>query len=222
MSIGMARIVEPINIIGLGCAGVRVARSFDELGTERIGSVIHFWDGDTVKQDNIRAQLYRPTHLKWNKVDAAREIASKWSGLKIESHHGYVTSDVSLRGIVFLCVDTMQSRDEIWKTAIKGNKAISLMIELRLGTASSVIHVVDPNEEYQQDMWEHYWYPDSEVETRGSCGAATSLGPIANLTADLAVWQVVRYAQVCAGSTDRLDNQLQIEMHPPSVRAYAW
>lgn len=218
----LARITESIHIIGLGCAGVRIARSLDELGPERIGSTLHFWDGDVVKSQNVRSQLYRSDQKKWRKVDAARETASKWSKLPIVSHHGYVTSDVSLSGVVFMCVDTMQSRDEIWNTCIKGNKAVSLLIELRLGTASSVVHIVDPNEGYQQDMWEHYWYPDDEVEVRGSCSAATALGPIASITADLAVWQLVRYAQICAGATDRLDNQLQIKMHPPSVRSYAW
>ncbi len=216
------KIIEPIHIIGLGCAGMRVLRSLDELGPERIASPIHLWDGDVVKIHNVRAQLYRETDVGQHKVYAALGASSNWSKLQHHYHRDFVREPEELSGTVFVCVDSMEERLNIWKHSIKGRDNVSLMIEMRLGTTTSTIHVVDPTEDQHQKMWEHYWYPDEEASVAGSCGTATSRGPISSATAEIAVWQLVRYCEICGGAEDRLDNQIQIRMCPPSIEAHAW
>ncbi len=217
-----AKIVQPIHIIGVGCAGMRVARSLDELGSGRIVSDLHFWDGDSVDDGNVRAQLYEAAHMGMPKVEAAQLVVPKWANLSVTGHNSFVNGAVELSGIVFVCVDSMTSRKTIWETCIKGKEDVSLMIEMRLNTDTATVNIVDPCEPLHQEMWEHYWYPDDDAAGVISCGAATSLGPIANVAADIAVWQLVRFCEIVAGNEDRLHNQVQIQMRPPHIESFVW
>ncbi len=215
-----AKLTDPIHIIGVGTLGMRIARSLDELGLERISSTLNLWDGDNVESQNVRAQLFRAEHVSFPKVEAAKGILNTWSNLPIVAHNTYVDSKHHISGIAFVCVHTMAARWRIWETCLKGNDDV-LMIELRVGQDTATIRVLDPSEKAHQDAWEHYWYPDppgAEV----SCGVTVSLGPIANIVAEIAVWQAVRFTEIVNGSNDRLVNQIQIGMRPPRLESHIW
>lgn len=215
-----ARLESPIHIFGVGTLGMRVGRSLDELGPERISSTVHVWDGDVVEQQNVRAQLFRLEHVGYPKVEAAKDVLSTWSNLPIVSHNTYVDTKQDISGIAFVCVHTMSARWKIWETCLKGNED-ALMIELRVGQDTATIHVLDPSEKSHQDAWEHYWYPDP-AGADVSCGATVSLGPIANIVAEIAAWQAVRFTEIVNGSNDRLVNQIQIGMRPPRLESHIW
>ncbi len=212
----------PVHVIGAGCAGMRILRGIDELGRERVRGQVTVWDNDVVEHDNIRAQLYDDVHFGMPKVEAAATIYPRWSKMELVPCRQYVLGKVPLSGVVFVCVDTMQSRKDIWEHSIKDNADVALMIEMRLNTDTATVHVVDPCQTRHQQMWEHYWYPDEDVANPGSCGMVTSLGPIAGLAADVAVWQLVRFFEIVAGGEDQLDNQFKIWARPTKIENIAW
>ena len=218
------RIVEPITVIGLGCAGIRVLRELDELGSDRIGSNITLIDSDIVKGENIRSQLYTQWHVgeKMHKVHAAKSMMSQWSGLMMRALPEHVRSGDKVRGVVFLCVDSMDARKEIMHGCLFGNSDVPLVVDIRLESEAAHLYVIDPSNDLHQEQWNLYWYPDDMATTAGSCGAATSFGPIANAAANCAVWQLIRYREACAGSREPLDQHIRLKQRPLSIETYRW
>lgn len=211
----------PIHVVGAGASGSRVVREIIERETG-LACEIHVWDGDTVGEENLRAQTYTREYVGEPKARAIAEQARAWGSEAVIPHPLYVTERIEFRGVVFLCADLASAR-KTWEHSLKNNPGVKLIIETRLETAGSLIHVVDPCNAKHIRKWEHYWYPDSEASTAGmSCGTATSRGPIASLTASLSVWQLVRFAQIQAGYADRLDNQIRVRMHPLTVQTFQW
>jgi len=213
---------EPIHVVGIGASGSRIVELLAKRGNDHIRE-LHVWDGDVVDLSNTRSQTYWPEHIGLLKVDALARQARTWGGIELVRHPERVDGPRPFSGIVCSCVDKMSARWTLWESSIRRNREVSLMIEMRLDTANSLIHVVDPNDEEHIRQWERYWYPDDEATTAGlSCGAATSLGPIASVTASLCVWQIVRAIRIRGGSEDRLDNQIRVSMIPLEIEKYRW
>jgi hypothetical protein len=212
---------QPVHIAGIGASGSHIAMHIAKKGRE-FAPEMHFYDGDIVEAGNTRSQTYSSEHIGLRKVDALARQVKSWGDIDAVSHPHYIDEAVPFSGFVFLA-NSMNSGRHMWDHLIKGNPNVLLMIETRLETTGALIHVVDPNNSEHVRMWERYWYPDDEATTAGmSCGTATSLGPIADFTACLAVWQLVRAAQINGGFQDRLDNQIRISMIPLSINPYQW
>lgn len=209
--------LRPLHIIGVGCGGSFAAM---HVATREppVTNELHLWDGDSVEIGNMRSQTYLPHHIGELKVDALSEQIELWKGPPTIRHPQYIDGPADLAGIVLVAVDTMSARRILWEQCIKGGEHIDLMIELRLETVGSLIHVLDPKNARHQKKWEEYWYPDDDASTAGlSCGTATSRGPIADLTAALCIWQLVRAIE---GGV--LDNQIRLSMTPLTIETYRW
>ena len=217
----MRKFNEPIHIIGLGSTGSYIALHLAKKGVESFGEV-HGWDGDVVDLGNCRSQTYNSRHVGLLKTNALAQQMREWGDVKMVGHSDFVDSPQLFSGVVFLCVDTMKGRHDIWMQSIKNNPCVTLMIEMRLETTHSLIHVVDPRNPEHVRMWERYWYPDDEATTTGSCGAATSLGPIADITANICVWQFIRAVEIADGAEDVLDNQIRVNMRPFTIETFQW
>lgn len=212
----------PIHVVGVGAVGSRILREIAEKG-RAFSSEVHAWDDDIVETTNIRAQAYQAHHVKMEKVDAITLLAREWGGIEVHPHAVRVGDHVPFAGCVFLCVDSMQARKNIWENSIRNHPDVRLMIEIRIDTTGGLVHVVDPSHEDHVRQWERYWYPDTEATTAGQrCGVATALGPIASFMASLSVWQLVRFLRIRDGSEDRLDNQIRVNMVPLHVDPRQW
>ncbi len=213
---------DSVHIIGIGGIGSHIARHLAKGGFQ---APLHLWDGDRVEAHNRRNQTYRKEHIGLFKTAALARQIDEWSdGLTPAiSHTEFVDGCRAVAGIVFLCVDKMSKRKVVWETCIKGNSDVPLFIETRMDGINILIHVLNPCDADHQQDWECYWYPDEEAvnETAG-CGGPIAVLPSASISADVAVWQLMRYAAIKAGQDDILDNQIRVKLRPLEVKTYQW
>src|ERR1700723_1389899 len=129
-----------VDIIGVGATGSRVVLSLAKLGLENI----HVWDFDIVESHNIANQAYRLGDIGRLKVDALQEIVLDATGTRVTSHNEKVDGSQKLGEIIFLLVDSMAARKEIWNKSIRNKIRVKLMIETRMGTDSGRIYTIVP------------------------------------------------------------------------------
>lgn len=214
-------IQDEIHLVGVGCGGSYVAMNIAKRGVESIPR-LHAWDGDTVDEHNPRSQTYLARHVGMKKVDALAEQVHEWGGIEVVRHPHHLEGAVALSGYVFLAVDSLDTRMQIWEQSIEHNPAVKYMIEMRLDTSYAVVHVVDVRKASQRKKWRHFWRPSDPAVVAQSCGTVVSRGPIAGLVASVCVWQMVRAAHIEAGEHDVLDNQIEISMAPFAVTTRRW
>ncbi|HEY4521430.1 MAG TPA: ThiF family adenylyltransferase [Candidatus Paceibacterota bacterium] len=210
-----------INIVGVGGIGSHVARLLVKGG---LRSHLAVWDGDHVEPHNCRNQTYDPEQVGQLKTDALRHKIRKWGGTDPIQFPHLTKGQRLIPGIVFLCVDRMDTRQEIWQSCVKGNAEVPIFIETRMDGINILIHVVDPCDPTHQHDWERYCsYSDAEAvnETTG-CGGPIAVLPSASMTADLAVWQLMRYADIKGGANDVLDNQIRFNIRTLEIKKFRW
>jgi len=213
----------PIHIIGIGGVGSHVVYHLAKMGCGRVND-LHVWDGDIVELHNVGNQKYDKRDVADNLTKTAALVrhASWWDCKRMIQHCEYIDGQRELDGIVFVCLDSMSARWMIWETSIRRNPAVKLLVECRMEASNALIHVIDPHDEKQVRGWEKYWYPDEEATNAAGCGGHLSVGPTASITADIAVWQMIRFAALEEGLDDVLDNQIRISMRPLRVETFKW
>ena len=214
--------LEPIHVIGVGGVGSHVACHLVKLGCGVLNE-LHVWDGDTVATHNLANQMYDSSDVGHLKVAALQRRASTFGGITLKQHPVFFEPPQQVKGVVFLCVDTMSARRQILNMGIKGNTEVPLFIEVRMDATSVLMHVVDPSNPRHIRQWEKYWYPDEDADNQiAGCGGRVAVGPTASIAADYAVWQFIRYAAIVQGGSDILDNQIRLTMRPLSLKTFQW
>ncbi len=171
-----------LDIIGCGATGSHAGFFLAQVGARNI----NFWDFDTVMPHNIPNQLFRMEDIGKPKVEAMKNIIEDVVGFPSFAHNEKVCSQSGLGPYVFLLVDTMSGRKEIWKNCIKGNRAIKAMVETRMSSQYCKIYLIDPNNPKHCQYWEDTLCDDSQAEL-SSCGTSMSIETVAATTAALAV-----------------------------------
>lgn len=144
------------HIIGCGAVGSRLAECLVRLGVKNL----NLYDADFVDSHNVPTGIFIPEQEGIRKVGATKNQLSylaSYSGCEITMHPEMVTKEKGLRGlpgIVFLCVDTMSARREIWNACIKQNPGVHLMIEIRIGGQEGRIYTVLPCDLLHIRSWE--------------------------------------------------------------------
>lgn len=213
--------LEPVHVIGVGGIGSEVVRGLIKLGVGRVNE-LHVWDDDTVAPHNLANQAYSLADVGMSKVAALGRHATSWSGVTLHEHRKRVEERVDLSGVVFVCVDSMRARWELWWRNIKHNPRLSLCIETRMDATYATVHTLNPNEKEHVHQWERFWYPDEKTTDRFGCGGHVAVGPTAVLVANLALWQFIRFAATRHGEEDALDNQIRLKLRPLSLTTYQW
>jgi molybdopterin/thiamine biosynthesis adenylyltransferase len=205
-SLGNAR----IDVIGAGATGSRVVLSLAKLGLENI----HVWDFDIVESHNIANQAFRLGDIGRLKVEALQDLVLEATGTKINIHNEKVDGSQKLGEIVFLLVDSMAARKEIWQKAVRNKIRVKLMIETRMGTDSGRIYTILPMDPQQIAKYEDNLYEDVEAEV-SSCGTSISVGPTAELISGMAVWQLIRWTAISKhGKEDTLNPEILFGLRP--------
>lgn len=179
----------PVHVIGCGATGSWVAMQLAKLGIKDL----HFHDFDTIEEHNIPNQLFMRNDIGSKKADMAVSNAEMFGGVTATEHNEAVTGDTMLSGVVFILTDTMSSRADIYKNALKNNLNVALVIETRMGTDSGRIYAFDPKDRKQYREYEDTLYTDEQAAV-SMCGIAQSLAPTAALVASMAVWQLIKFA----------------------------
>ncbi|OGY44756.1 MAG: hypothetical protein A3B89_01480 [Candidatus Buchananbacteria bacterium RIFCSPHIGHO2_02_FULL_40_13] len=178
---------DEVHIIGVGATGSYVAFLLAKMGIKKI----HIYDFDAVEDHNLPNQVYRLKDVGHPKVEALRDIILEATGLEITVHNEVVTSATKLKGIVYLMVDSMNVRREIWEGAIKYRLNVRLMVETRMGIDNGRVYAILPFSPEDIRLWEGTLYTDEEAEESPCTNRAIS--PTVSLIASIAVWKLIKW-----------------------------
>lgn len=179
---------KTVNVVGAGATGSWVVIMLAKLGVKDV----HIWDFDIVENHNIPNQAFSVLDIDKPKAVANKTNAKLFGGVEYTAHNEAVTGNTVLEGIVFILTDTMSSRAEIFKEALKLKPNIDLVIETRMGLDMCRIYNVNPMDLKQIKEYEKTLYTDEEAET-SFCGTSQSVVTTAMTTASIAVRQMLNF-----------------------------
>ena len=182
------KFTQPVHVIGCGATGSWVALLLAKLGVKDL----HLWDFDLVEEHNLPNQAFELLDVGRSKVSACYSRTSAFSDTKPVTHFEPVTGDTQLSGIVFVLTDTMSSRTDIYKRALKNNLNVPLVIETRMCTEGGRVYAFNPCNRRETEPYAQTLYSDEESVV-SDCGIAQTLAPTATLLASLAVWQMIKW-----------------------------
>lgn len=183
----------PIHIIGVGATGSFVAMELARMGCP----VLNIYDFDELEIHNIPNQYYDTQDLGKPKVEAlAEKLKLINPSIVVNAYNGKVLPKASeegkgideMSGYVFLLVDSMKTRKELWE-AVKKNKNIVHCWESRLGSDQARVYSLDMSVK-NFDKYEQDFYEDDNAEV-SACGTSITVLPIVLQTASLMMVQFI-------------------------------
>jgi hypothetical protein len=188
--------VDLVHLIGTGSVGSHVALQLAKLG---IGthptSGLHLYDGDIIEAHNIANQAYSVADIGHKKAEVLAREYTQWSnGLSSSAHSEFVRDRIPLSGVVMTCLDSMEARKAIGETSIWGNPEVKLLIDARMDVNTAVVFTINPNNERHVDLWNEYWFPDTQATDAPGCGGNQTVISAVLITAALAVQQLIGFA----------------------------
>ena len=177
----------PIHVLGAGSVGGNIVLMLAKLGFLNITA----YDFDIVEQHNVSNQVYGRKDIGKIKVEALSDLIFQNTGTVVKAVCEKFT-DGQLSGIVFLAVDSMEARKQIWKTSVRTNFDVRLLIEIRMSKESGIIFAIHPNDTTEINCYEKNFYNDSEVFTENACSMRGS-APLASSIDNHAVFQLLNF-----------------------------
>ncbi len=211
-----------VDVVGVGATGSRVALALAKLGVRNL----HWWDFDVVEPHNLANQVYREQDVGREKAVALYDVIRESIGeppRSMTARVTRVTGKEELGEVVFLLVDTMAARKEIWEGALKFQLRTRLMVETRMGADQGFLYTLCPSRPTHVSRWEDTLFTDEEAET-SLCGTSVSVGPTADVLSGMAVWSFLRYAarEKDPRVTEELENQTLIGLRPFTIYSQTW
>lgn len=183
-----------IGIAGVGALGSALAIQLAKLGNENM----ILFDDDKVEDHNLPNQiLYGPSHVGHHKAEAASYMIQFMTGYKPAWQAVRLTGKPQLGGIthLFVCVDSMAARKEVFEKCVFLNPHIKYFCEGRMNAREGTFHGFDPSiltkaKAYKADCL----YSDADVPPdRGTCGNILSLGATASSLACAMTWHFIQF-----------------------------
>jgi hypothetical protein len=202
---------HPVTIIGAGATGSWLALALAKLGIENIT----VWDFDVIEEHNVPNQAYRLKDVGISKVAALNGLLLRTINQPIKFHHEPFTNQ-RLAGIIFLMVDSMKTRKEIWDASIKMKSAVKLLIEPRMGLDVARVYNVDPCDLTHVKEYENTYYDDDVAEV-SACGVSKSVISTAMATASWCVRQLINFHNKI-----ELDNEILIDFCYNNIVTRKW
>lgn len=180
---------DAVHVVGCGATGSWVVQSLVRLGVP----VIHVYDFDTIEEHNVPNQAFPVTMVGRNKAEALAELMKDVNPeVEVIAHDMKVEGRYPFSGIVFMLVDSMKARKDLYTLALKFNPLAKYLIETRMDAYIGLVYSLAPTDPKLAPKYEATLYTD-EVATVSICGVAQSLAPTAAVLANLAVWQYIKY-----------------------------
>lgn len=127
------------------------------------------WDDDDVSEHNIPMSAYRVKDFMRPKVEALKDLVKEGSGLTIEVRKEKYLGQEPLSGDVVACVDSMESRQLIWRAA-RMNPDVGLLVDTRTAGKLLWVFAVCPTDPDDIDRYgRHTSYGTREAEPH-MCG----------------------------------------------------
>ncbi len=211
--------LHPITIIGAGATGSWLAIALAKLGIKNIS----VWDFDIVEEHNIANQVYfiqSPHGREWSdvnraKVKALRDLIEWSAGTSVDIHNEPFTNQ-RLSGIVFLMVDSMKTRKEIWEASIKMKTSVVHLIEPRMGLDVGRIYNVSPCNLEHIKQYENTYYNDDVAEV-SACGNSMTVISSALGIASWCVRQLINFH-----NNIDIDNEILIDFKYNNIFTTKW
>lgn len=201
----------PVTIIGAGATGSWLALSLAKLGI----TDITVWDFDIVEEHNVPNQAFLTVQVGETKVEALYNVVIANTGTEIKYKNDKFTHQ-RLYGIVFLMVDSMKARKEIWEASIRMKSAVKLLVEPRMGLNEGRIYNVNPTDLNHIKRYEDCWYSDDEAEV-SACGTSQTVITTALSVASWCARQLINHhADV------ELDNEILIDFMYNNIYPTRW
>jgi molybdopterin/thiamine biosynthesis adenylyltransferase len=218
----------PVHIIGVGATGSWVALQLAKLGVTNIT----VWDDDIVEEHNIPNQAFNAratsgydangeenfSHIGRYKVEALSDVISYATDSGIKVKHERVTNQV-LSGIVFLMVDSMSARKEIWEKCLRYKPAVKHVIEPRMGLHVGRVYNVNPLDPTQIKGYEATYYTDEEADASelSACGNSMTVITSAMMIAASCVRQFINF-----NDGTQLDNEILYDFQYNNIFPTKW
>lgn len=182
-----------INVIGCGALGSWLTFFLLKMGFKDI----HAYDFDLVEEHNLPNQLFGEQHIGSAKTSAVEDMYTHMfkeddrtrltiHNLKIDD-----TNAMSLKGVVFSCVDTMKARAEIYENCYKCGNA-ELWIEGRLSLFGAYVYTLDKKNQELFNNYQKTLYKDEESEL-SVCGISQTALPSAVNAATTMLMQMISW-----------------------------
>ncbi|TSC68934.1 MAG: sulfur carrier protein ThiS adenylyltransferase [Parcubacteria group bacterium Gr01-1014_66] len=164
-------LVYPIHCIGLGGIGSNVAFYLRKMGF----SQFFLWDDDRVEAHNIPSQHFYSSHVGDLKTQAMKsELEAALDADCRIDQYGRFSRSHNLYGIVIAGVDSMASREEIWRSVQKSQYLVPLYIDGRIGvewdeergrvTGEFIeIFTIVPGRMGDRELYEEHLFTDEEA-----------------------------------------------------------
>lgn len=201
----------PVTVIGAGATGSWLTLCLAKLGITNIT----VWDFDRVEEHNIPNQFYSLDKVGEPKVDALKNMVKYDTGADIKAMCRRFTNQ-RLNGIVFLMVDSMQARKDIWENSIKMKPNVKLLVEPRMGLNEGRIYNVDPLDLNHIKKYEACWYSDDEAEV-SACGTSQTVITTAMTVASMCVRQLLNLQGGIS-----LDNEILLDLQYNGIYPTQW
>jgi molybdopterin/thiamine biosynthesis adenylyltransferase len=177
-----------VDVIGCGSVGSRIAMEVARLGVR----TLHLWDFDTIEAHNIANQTFELRDVGRPKVDALADHIANATGLSAVTHNERVEGPVQLGKVVFLAVDSMAARKQIFKESLRLKITTDVVIETRMGVEELRVYGFNPRSRAEVEFWEASLYDDAPA-VGNACRAQTTVGATAGMTACLAVTRFLQW-----------------------------
>ena len=177
-----------IHIIGVGATGSFVAMMLARMGVP----VLNIYDFDDVEIHNIPNQYYDTGDLGKLKIGAlADKLRVINPDITVNVGDEAVTPEdiANMSGYVFMLVDSMKVRRELWEAA-KTNTNIINVWESRLGSDQARVYSLPIEEGLDYAKYEQDFYEDDQAEV-SACGTSITVLPVVMQTAALMIVQFI-------------------------------
>lgn len=191
-----------VTVIGVGAIGRQLAIQLAALGVPKLQLI----DFDQVEPTNITTQGYLQANLGWRKVEAtASAVRQIDPEIAVELIEDRYRPQHAIGDAVFCCVDSIDARAAIWRTA--GRRCRFWCDGRMLG---EVIRILTVAEQQGRDHYPTTLFQQADAQT----GACTSRGVIytASIAAGLMLHQFTRWLRGVPVDPDLSLNLLASEL----------
>jgi len=186
----------PVHIVGCGGMGSHLAAALVRMGVGRRHSPISLYDFDSYEPHNLTNQFITTANVGKPKVQGlATQLRRIEPNVRLTLHETEVDLTDTFDGVVFLCLDNMQARGEIFEWSLENNEHVACVIETRMDAEVGISHCLDPNNVTHQDCWWLYWNDDKETDNAAGCSGPQSIISAIYGTSMLALKQFEKFAR---------------------------
>jgi sulfur carrier protein ThiS adenylyltransferase len=152
---------NPVTIVGCGSIGRQVALALASMGVTKFT----LYDPDIIEEENLGTQGWSPYSLGEKKVKNLDEDIEWLTGNIEGADTTYLDRKAkrsdTLGEIVFCCVDSMESRSDLYKSFCKHGG--EFFCDTRMGAEVFVVHTISDHNLKSKEHYAATLFPDSDA-----------------------------------------------------------